>query len=100
MKELREIIEPKIEILSEKKNKDGSETMQILVPCIVTGRKNRNGRLYSLPLLQREVNRVQASIKAGAMIGSADHPAGALTTLSDASHIITKLEIDKVEMVS
>lgn len=94
MKQLREIITSEVKILSEKKNKDGN-TMTILAPWIVGGRKNKNGRLYPLPLLQREVERVQAKIKSGSLIGSADHPQGAFTTLVDASHIIKKLEIDK-----
>ena len=91
--ELREIIESKIQIISEKKNKDGS--LNILAPWIVTGRKNRNGRLYSQPLIQREVAKFQDRIKSGSVIGSADHPGGAHTTLADASHIITKLSLDK-----
>lgn len=92
---IREILEAKeLRILSEKKTKDG-ETMTILAPWIVADRKNKNGRLYPLNLLQREVARVQTSIKAGAMISSADHPFGAHTSLADASHIIRKLEIDK-----
>lgn len=92
--ELKEIITSEVKILSEKKTKDG-EYLTILAPWIVTGRKNRNGRLYPLSLVQREVNRVQSAIKSNSLIGSADHPEGAFTTLGDASHIITKLEIDQ-----
>lgn len=94
MKDLREIYEAKIKILSEKKTKDG-ETMSILAPWIVSDRKNKNGRLYPLSLIKREVAKVQSSIKAGSMISSADHPFGVHTTLADASHIIRKLEVDK-----
>lgn len=90
---LQELIEAKIKILREKKTKDGS--MTILAPWIVTGRKNQNGRLYPYNLIHREIARVQTKIKAGALISSADHPQGALTSLADASHIIRKLEIDK-----
>jgi len=93
MEKLREILETKVKILSEKKNK--YDSMTILAPWIVTGRKNQNGRLYGHDLIQREVARLQPSIKAGSAIGNADHPAGALSTLADASHIITKLELDK-----
>lgn len=95
-KELREIIEVKeLKILSERKNKAGDTTMRIIAPWIVTGRKNQNGRLYSLPLIQREVAKFQDRVNQGSAIGSADHPSGAFTTLDDASHIITKLEVDK-----
>jgi hypothetical protein len=91
--ELREIIELKIQILSERKTKDGS--LYILAPWIMTGKKNRNGRLYSQPLIRREVTKFQDRVKQGSAIGSADHPAGAFTTLDNASHIITKLTVDK-----
>jgi len=90
---IREITEAKIQILSEKKNKDGS--LYVFAPWIMTGRRNRNGRLYSQPIIQREIAKFQDRIKSGSIIGSADHPAGAFTTLSDASHIITKLSLDK-----
>lgn len=90
---LQEIYESKIKILSERKTKDGS--LYILAPWIMTGRKNRNGRLYSQPLIQREVAKFQDRIKSGSVIGSADHPAGAFTTLDTASHIVTKLTVDK-----
>lgn len=90
---IREITEAKIQVLSEKKNKDGS--LNILAPWIMTGQRNRNGRLYGLPLIQREVAKFQDRIKSGSVIGSADHPGGAFTTLDTASHIITKLSLDK-----
>ena len=92
MEKLRELFETKIKILAEKKTKDG-DTMQILAPWIVTGKMNKNKRLYPLALIQREIAKAQAKIKAGALISSADHPA-VHTSLADASHIIRKLELD------
>lgn len=94
MKKLREIFETKVKILGEKKTKDG-QTMSILAPWIVANVKNRNGRLYPFNLLQREVASFQDRVKKGSVIGSADHPVGAFTTLADASHIIRKLQIDE-----
>lgn len=73
-KELREVIESKIQILSEKKSKDGS--LYVVAPWIKVGRKNKNGRLYSQPLIQREVASFQGRVKERSMIGSADHPGG------------------------
>ena len=90
---LTDLFETKIKILSEKETKDGS--MKILAPFIQTGRKNKNGRLYGYDLIHREIARLQPSIKAGAMISSADHPFTPHTSLANASHIITKLELDK-----
>ena len=90
---LTDLFETKIKILNEKEAKDGS--MKILAPFIQTGRKNKNGRLYGYDLIHWEITRLQPSIKAGAMISSADHPFTPHTSLANASHIITKLELDK-----
>jgi len=59
---LQEIIETKIKILSEKKTKDG-DVMLVSVPCIKSDIKNKNGRTYPKPLLQREITKVQKRIE-------------------------------------
>lgn len=92
-KKLQELIDSEIKILSERKTEDGS--MMILAPWIQAGRKNKNGRLYPLSLLQREVDRVQSSIKKGGFLGTGDHPASGLVDVATASHIPQKVWLDK-----
>lgn len=95
MEKLQEIIDiGNVKILHEGKTKVGN-TMTILAPWGQADEATKNGRTYSLSLLQREVNRVQKSVEAGSFIGSGDHNPSGQSTISDASHIIKKLWIDK-----
>ena len=90
-KELREIIESKIEILSEKK---ASDVMNVSVPFIQADEKNINGRIYPKSLLQREISRVQGLVKRGSFIGTGDHPFSGIENIATASHIVTSLTLD------
>lgn len=92
MNKLQELIEAKIEILSEDKTKD---VMSMIVPFIQAGERNRNGRIYPKSLLQREISRVQGSVKRGSFIGTGDHPASGIENIETASHIVTKLSLDE-----
>ena len=89
---LQELIETKIKILSE--NKD-SNVMNVMVPFIQSDIKNRNGRIYKKSLLQREIARVQNSVKKGSFIGVGDHPASGIENIATASHIVTALSLDE-----
>lgn len=94
-KELREILtQDKFTILSEKKSGDGS-TIIALVPWGQADEKTINGRLYPKSLLQREVDRIQKAVEAGAFIGTGDHPASGLADIKTASHIINKIWLDE-----
>lgn len=92
MSELREIIEAKVKILSEKTEED---SMDILVSWIQSDKKNQNGRTYKLSLLQREVSRIQSAVRKGAFVGTGDHPAGGLADVATASHIVNKIWLDE-----
>lgn len=95
MKEFRELIEAKeLKILGEKKTKDG-DVMNVSVPWIQADKKNQNKRIYPKSLLQREIARVQASVKKGAFLGTGDHPAHGLADIATASHIVTALSLDE-----
>ena len=88
---LQELIEPKIKIISENKDKN---VMNVVVPFIQSDIKNQNGRIYKKSLLQREIARVQNSIKKGSFIGVGDHPASGIENIATASHIVTALSLD------
>lgn len=92
MKKLQELIEAKAKILSESKD---DNVMNVSVPFIQSDVKNRNGRIYKKSLLQREIARVQGSVKKGSFIGAGDHPQGGIENIATASHIITKLSLDE-----
>jgi hypothetical protein len=90
--ELREVLNiGKPKIIHEGKTKDG-ETMTILSKFTKAGpEKNRNGRIYPIPLMKREVAKVQKAVESGAFIGTGDHHPSGQATIADASHIIKKL---------
>lgn len=56
------------------------------------GRKNQNGRVYSRPILEREVQRfIKEFVENGNAYGELDHPDSPIVALKNASHIIKKL---------
>lgn len=94
-KELREILSPKkFTILGVGKTKAGN-IMNLLVPWGQADEKTLNGRIYSKPLLHREVDRIQKAVESGAFIGTGDHPASGLSDIATASHIVKKIWIDE-----
>ena len=49
---------------------------------------NQNGRIYPLPILEREVRNYQKFIKENRALGECDHPDSSVVELKNASHII------------
>ena len=57
--------------------------------------KNRNGRVYPFPVLEREVNRYNEQyISAGRALGELGHPDGPTVNLDRVSHKITSLKAE------
>ena len=61
--------------------------------------QNKNGRVYSGPLLMREMNKLQDSIDNRRLVGELDHPSHDAVKLSQVSHLITKLEMKGKEVI-
>ena len=49
---------------------------------------NQNGRIYPLPILEREVRNYQKFIEEKRALGECDHPESSVVELKNASHII------------
>ena len=49
---------------------------------------NQNGRVYPLPILEREIRNYQKFIKESRALGECDHPGSSVVELKNASHII------------
>lgn len=49
---------------------------------------NQNGRVYPLPILEREIRNYQKFIKESRALGECDHPDSSVVELKNASHII------------
>ena len=89
MKLIREEIE-KVEVLTEKV---GNETrLYITGPFLQAEFVNRNGRMYPLSIMEREVNRYNEQyVRKGRALGELGHPDGPTVNLDRVSHKIVEL---------
>jgi hypothetical protein len=53
--------------------------------------KNANGRVYPLPILQREVMNYAKMCKENRALGELDHPDSSVINLANASHMVTRI---------
>jgi len=89
MKLIREEIE-KVEVLTEGTGKNAKLFIQgpfLQAECV-----NRNGRLYPLPIMEREVKRyTEQYVEKGRALGELGHPDGPTVNLDRVSHKIVEL---------
>jgi hypothetical protein len=57
--------------------------------------QNNNGRIYPRKILEAQVQAIQEKISDRSLVGALDHPANDAIHLSQASHVITGLSVDK-----
>jgi len=89
MKLIREEIES-VEFITEEKN--GKKSLYIEGIFLQGNIKNRNGRMYPMETLQKEVGRYnEAHITTGRALGELGHPDGPTVNLDRVSHKITSL---------
>ena len=89
MKLITETIED-IKLLTEEKN--GKKRLYIEGTFLQGEIKNRNGRMYPISTLAREVSKYNESfIKTGRALGELGHPDGPTVNLDRVSHVITSL---------
>ena len=92
MKLIREEIE-NVEVLTESVN--GKKTLFIKGIFLQTEQQNRNGRVYRLPIMEREVKRYNEQyVQKGRALGELGHPDGPTVNLDRVSHKITELYRD------
>ena len=90
MKLITEEIES-VEVITE--NINGKKTLYIRGPFLQTEVVNRNGRMYRLPVMQREVKRyTEQYVNKGRALGELGHPDGPTVNLDRVSHKIVSLE--------
>jgi len=93
MKLITELLED-VDYLSEAKE-DGEKNHYIRGIFLQADVKNRNGRIYPLDVMDREVNRyVNETVKNGRAYGELGHPMGPQINLDRVSHIIVELKRD------
>jgi len=83
-----------VEYITEAKE-DGGKDMKIRGIFMQADQKNRNGRVYPMGVLAKEVARYNKEFVAeGRAFGELGHPEGPTVNLDRVSHMITKLEAD------
>ena len=91
MKLIREEIES-VEFITEKL-KNGKQNLYIEGIFLQGNIKNRNGRMYPMETLQKEVARYnESNITSGRALGELGHPDGPTVNLDRVSHKITSLK--------
>ena len=81
-----------IQVLEEE-TKTGKKNLYIEGTFLQGEIKNRNGRMYPMETLSREVNKYNESfIKSGRALGELGHPEGPTVNLDRVSHRITSLK--------
>ena len=91
MKLISEHIED-VEYITEEKD-NGEKTYKIKGVFMQSEVKNRNGRVYPFPVIQKEVNRYNKDyVNENRAFGELGHPDGPTVNLERASHMITSLK--------
>lgn len=76
-------------------SKGGKKSLHIEGTFLQANIKNRNGRMYPMETLQREVQRYnQNYVQKGRALGELGHPDGPTVNLDRVSHMITSLKED------
>lgn len=80
------------DLLTEAEKKFVAEGGMMLSGRMQTcGLKNGNGRVYSRPILEREVKNYKSIVEDKRALGELDHPEDSVVNLCNASHMITEL---------
>ena len=98
MKLITELVED-LDIVTEA-DSDGKESLFIEGIFLQAEQKNRNGRVYPLEILEREVRRYKKDyVKQNRAFGELGHPDGPAINLERVSHMITELRKSSTDFV-
>ena len=82
------------EMIQESKDKNGGKiVMKGVLQKADT--LNQNGRVYPLPILEREVRNYQKFIRENRALGECDHPDSSVVELKNVSHIVREAWMDE-----
>ena len=92
MKLIAEYVEQDIGVIVEK-NESGEKQYAIEGVFAQAEQKNRNGRIYPKPIMEKAVDKyVQTQVSQKRAVGELNHPDGPTVNLDKVSHLITALE--------
>ena len=100
MKLISEFAENDIEFITEQDKKTGKKGYKIRGIFAQAEKKNRNGRIYPMPIIEKAVNKYDTEqVKRGRAVGELNHPEGPTVNLDKVSHKINKLDIQGNDVV-
>lgn len=99
MKLISEFVEQDLQFIAEA-NSDGKKTYAIEGIFAQANVKNRNGRVYPKPIMEKAVGKyVNEQVSKGRAVGELNHPAGPTVNLDKVSHKIEKLQFEGNDVV-
>ena len=99
MKLIAEFNDQHLEVLTEQK-KDGGKKYIIEGIFAQADQKNRNGRIYPMPVMEKAVGKYNADqVSKGRAVGELNHPEGPTVNLDKVSHKIEKLEFKGIDVM-
>ena len=100
MKLISEFTENDIEFLITEDKKTGEKNYKIQGIFAQAEKKNRNGRIYPMPIMEKAVNKYDTEqVQRGRAVGELNHPEGPTVNLDKVSHKINKLEFQGNDVV-
>tara|TARA_A100001037_G_C15032305_1_gene581562 strand:+ start:189 stop:848 length:660 start_codon:yes stop_codon:yes gene_type:complete len=99
MKLITEYTTSDVQCIVEKKE-NGEKKYVIEGVFAQADKKNRNGRVYPKPILEKAVNKyVKEQVKTHRAVGELNHPEGPTVNLDKVSHLITDLKFEGSNVV-
>ena len=100
MKLISEFVENDIEFFITENKKTGGKDYKIKGIFAQAEKKNRNGRIYPMPIMEKALNKYDTEqVQKGRAVGELNHPEGPTVNLDKVSHKINKLEFQGNDIV-
>ena len=100
MKLISEFTENDIEFITEQDKNTGKKNYSIRGIFAQAEKKNRNGRIYPMPIMEKALNKYNTEqVEKGRAVGELNHPEGPTVNLDKVSHKINKLEFQGNDIV-
>ena len=100
MKLISEFTENNLEFITEQDKKTGKKSYKIQGIFAQAEKKNRNGRIYTMPIMEKAVGKYNdEQVSKGRAVGELNHPEGPTVNLDKVSHKINKLDFQGNDVV-
>ena len=100
MKLISEFTENDIEFLITEDKKTGEKNYKIQGIFAQAEKKNRNGRIYPMPIMEKALNKYDTEqVQKGRAVGELNHPEGPTVNLDKVSHKINELKFEGNDIV-